>query len=125
MPNKKFVTIKARIPELHQLVTSLGVGPTGDVQQQLTMLIAANLRDFMPRESGRLVGGVNRVTDTKIRVNGPYARFLFFGLTAKGEPVKYDNVNPQGGAHWDRRMLAARGKKIAHDMQVYLRGRRR
>ena len=125
MPNKKFVTIKARIPELHQLVTSLGVGPTGDVQQQLTMLIAANLKDFMPRESGRLVGGVNRVTDTKIRVNGPYARFLFFGLTAKGVPVRYDNANPQGGAHWDRRMLAARGKKIARDMQAYLRRRRK
>ena len=125
MANKKFMTVQTTIPNSYQLMKRLGVERDGDVQDMLTDLVMENLVDFMPREAGKLVGGMRRVASNRIHVRGPYARFLFFGVTAKGDPVHYDNQNPHGGAHWDRRMVAERGKRIANELQRYVRGRKR
>lgn len=102
----------------------LGVEGDGDVQSKLNDLIFDNLKDFMPQEGGGLVGKMRKTSNTRIRVDGPYARFLFFGVTAKGAPVRYSNFNPKGEAHWDRRMVAERGAKIVSDLKRYVRRRK-
>lgn len=117
--NKKFVTVSVSFPELATVAKRLGVDRDGPVQNHLTDLVMQNLKDFMPQESGKLVSRMSKPYSSKIKVYGPYARFLFFGLTAKGEPVKYDNANPQGTSHWDRRMAAARGAAIASDLKSF------
>ena len=123
--NKRFVTINARIMDMGVLAKTLGVDRNGPIQNHYTDLIMRNLRDFMPQETGQLVAKMSRESSTRIRVDGPYARFLFFGLTKEGAPVKYDNANPLGTSHWDRRMAAARGRAIASEMSAYAIGRRR
>jgi hypothetical protein len=80
-----------------------------------------NIVDFMPRESGLLISKMSKPYSTKVKVAGPYARFLFFGLKKDGTPVNYDNDNPQGTSHWDRRMAAARGASIASQVKAYAR----
>ncbi len=122
MANKPFMTVQTTIPNLHAMMRKLGVERDGRVQSRLNDLIFDNLKDFMPRESGELESKMHKRSSTRIRVEGPYARFLFFGVTAKGEPVRYDNANPKGGSHWDRRMVAERGKRIVSDMNRYVRG---
>lgn len=122
MANKKFMTVETTLPDAYQAMRRLGVERDGRVQSHLTDLIMRNLADFMPRESGRLIGKMRKLSSTRIRVDGPYARFLFFGKTAKGAPVRYRNANPQGGAHWDRRMMADRGAAIAAEMTRFVRG---
>lgn len=124
MANKRFMTVQTTIPRSYQLMKNLGVESDGEVQSKLNDLIFDNLKDFMPQESGRLVGKMRKISSTRIRVDGPYARFLFFGVTAKGAPVRYTNFNPQGGAHWDRRMVAERGAKIVSDLKRYVRRRK-
>lgn len=121
--NKRFVTCNVRVMELGTLAKTLGVDKRGRVQTYLTDLVMRNLADFMPRESGRLVGSMRKASETRIRVQSPYARFLFFGLTKDKEPVRYDNLNPQGASHWDRRMAAARGRSIARQVSIYAIGR--
>jgi hypothetical protein len=125
MANKPFMTVQTTIPDSYQLMRKLGVHRDGAVQLKLTDLVLENLPDFMPVEHGDLVAGTHRQSPTRVRVEGPYARFLFFGVTAKGKPVHYDNLNPKGGAHWDRRMVAERGAKIVAELQRYARRRRR
>jgi hypothetical protein len=125
MANKPFMTVQTTIPDSYQLMRKLGVHKDGAVQIKLNELIAENLKDFMPHETGTLVSKMSMPRPTRIRVDGPYARFLFFGVTAKGMPVRYDNLNPKGGAHWDRRMVAERGAKIVAELQRYARRRRR
>ena len=122
--NKRFCTVNVRIMDMGVLAKTLGVDRDGDIQSHYTDLVMRNLIDFMPRESGALVGTVHRRSKLRIGVDSKYARFLFFGLTAKGVPVHYDNQNPQGTSHWDRRMAAARGRAIAREMNVYAIGRR-
>ena len=119
--NKKFVTVKTSFSELQFVAQKLGVDRDGPVQNYLTDLFMQNLRDFMPRESGLLVSRMSKPYSTKVRVDGPYARFLFFGLKKDGTPVQYDNNNPQGTSHWDRRMAAARGASIAGQVKAYAR----
>lgn len=124
MANKPFMTVQTAIPNSYQLMKNLGVERDGAVQERLTDLIVDNLKDFMPRESGELIGKMRKVGSDRIRVDGPYARFLFFGVRASGLPVRYDNLNPQGGAHWDRRMVAERGSQIVAELQRYVRSRK-
>ena len=123
MANKPFMTVETVIPNSYQIMRKLGVERDGAVQERLTDLIVDNLKDFMPRESGELIGKMRKVGSDRIRVDGPYARFLFFGVRASGLPVRYDNLNPQGGAHWDRRMVAERGEQIVAELQRYVRSR--
>lgn len=123
MANKPFMTVETAIPNSYQIMRKLGVERDGAVQERLTDLIVDNLKDFMPRESGELIGKMRKVGSDRIRVDGPYARFLFFGVRASGLPVRYDNLNPQGGAHWDRRMVAERGEQIVAELQRYVRSR--
>lgn len=124
MANKPFMTVETAIPNSYQIMRKLGVERDGAVQERLTDLIVDNLKDFMPRESGELIGKMRKVGSDRIRVDGPYARFLFFGVRASGLPVRYDNLNPQGGAHWDRRMVAERGSQIVAELQRYVRSRK-
>lgn len=124
MANKRFMTVETAIPGSFQIMRKLGVERDGDVQDKLNDLVANNLRDYMPQESGRLVGSMRKLASDRIRVDTPYARFLFFGVTARGDPVHYENLNPQGAAHWDRRMVAERGAKIITELQRYVRSRR-
>lgn len=121
MANKKFVTVEVSFREMSTIVKDLGVDRDGPVQNHLTDLVMRNLPDFMPRESGLLISKMGKPYSSKIRIAGPYARFLFFGLKASGEPVRYDNLNPQGTSHWDRRMAAARGAAITADLKRFAR----
>lgn len=124
MANKRFMTVETTIPNSYQLMRKLGVDKDGAVQDRLTDLVMENLKDYMPRESGELIGKMRKIGSDRIRVEGPYARFLFFGVRASGLPVKYDNLNPRGEAHWDRRMVADRGRRIVADLRRFVRGRR-
>ncbi len=119
--NKKFCTVGVAFNELQFVAKKLGVDRDGPVQKHLTELVMQALPDFMPRESGLLVSKMSKPYSSKIRVAGPYARFLFFGLKKDGTPVDYSNLNPQGTSHWDRRMAAARGASIASQVKSYAR----
>ena len=112
--------VKVQFPTFPQAALKLGVDKRGKVQRKVTKEVMKNLPDFMPRESGELIEGMGMVTWSKIRVTSPYARFLFFGKTDKGKAVKYSRErNPNAGPHWDRRMVAARGKAIMAKIRRY------
>jgi hypothetical protein len=119
--NKKFCTVNVAFNDLQFVAKKLGVNRDGPVQNYLTDLVMQALPDFMPRESGLLISKMSKPYSSKIRISGPYARFLFFGLHKDGTPVQYDNDNPQGTSHWDRRMAAARGASIASQVKSYAR----
>ncbi len=119
--NKKFCTVTVQFNDLQFVARKLGVNRDGPVQNHLTDLVMQALPDFMPRESGLLISKMSKPYSSKIRISGPYARFLFFGLKKDGTPVNYDNDNPQGTSHWDRRMAASRGASIASQVKSYAR----
>ena len=121
---KKFFTVNAELPSAYEVAKKLGVDKDGDVQDFVTDEVMRNLPDFMPRDSGTLIGSMYKPRRNLVRVSTPYARFLFFGLTKSGNPVDYSKQkNPNGGPHWDRRLAAARGEAIADNVKRYIKGR--
>lgn len=122
--NRRFCTVSVTMPDVLAVMKILGVDGDGRIQARYTDLVMQNLPDFMPRESGTLIGRIYKRSNTKIVVGARYARFLFFGLKKDGTPVNYDNANPQGTSHWDRRLAAARGRAIAREVAMYAAGGR-
>ena len=105
--------ILVEFPASQKVIKKLGTDKSGEVQKYVTEQVMANLPDFMPRESGQLIAGMTKKDDWHVHIAGPYARFLFFGKTAAGQPVDYSKQqNPNAGPNWDRRMVAERGAAI-------------
>lgn len=118
---KKTTFVKVAFPTMPQAALKLGIDKRGKVQNLVTDEVMRNLPDFMPRKDGRLVASMAKVAPDRIRVSSVYARFLFFGKTKMGKPVKYSrDKNPNAGPHWDRRMVADRGKSITNKVKRYL-----
>lgn len=112
--------MSVRFPTMPQAVLKLGVDAKGRVQQFATNEVAKNLPDFMPRETGTLIDSMRITAPNRIRVQTPYARFLFFGKTKKGADVDYSKQrNPHGGPNWDKRMVAERGRAITAKIQRF------
>jgi len=106
-----FVNVK--FPTMPEAALKLGVDRKGRVQKLVTDEVYKNLPDFMPRGTGRLISSMSVIAADRIRVASVYARFLFFGKTRTHRPVNYSkDKNPKAGPHWDRRMVAERGKAI-------------
>ena len=105
--------VYVKFPTFPQAALKLGVDKKGRVQNYVTDEVMRNLPDFMPKKGGTLIGSMSKPFPDMIRVSTVYARFLFFGKTRTGKPVNYSREkNPNAGAHWDRRMVAERGKAI-------------
>lgn len=114
MARKRKLVVKVGFPTMPQAALKLGVDKRGRVQNLVTDEAMKNLPDFMPLGEGRLIGSMSKVGADRIRVSSIYARFLFFGKTRTGMPVNYSrDKSPNAGPHWDRRMVAARGKAMA------------
>lgn len=119
------LVIKTKFPTFPQAALKLGVDEQGRVQRFVTKEVMRNLKDFMPLKDGNLIASMSAPFPNKIRVSSVYARFLFFGKTRTGMPVNYSrDKNPNAGAHWDRRMVAARGEAITEKVRRYAGVRR-
>ena len=150
MGRKFAMRVKVSFPTMPQAIAKLGVSKNGDVQEMLNDEIFRNLPDFMPKKSGNLIASMSKPSPTRIRVSSPYARFQFFGvkMSAPGqgpfpvgdgefrfrkgakprktdEPLDYSHSgNRLAGPHWDRRMVAARGKAIVAKLNKYVKHRK-
>lgn len=110
--------VSVRFPTMPQAALKLGVNAKGRVQNLVTDEVMKNLPDFMPKQSGELIASMEKTQPNRIRVTTPYARFLFFGKTRSGKNVQYSrDENPGAGPHWDRRMVAERGRAITEKVQ--------
>lgn len=135
--------IAVNLQPVNRIVTRLGVRPTGDVQQQLTLNVNRRITKYMPFRSGALATKHKYIkSPTEIEVVAPYARFQYYGMVMvdtqtgspwakKGHikaltdtPLTYDTTkHPQAGPFWDRRLMAAEGDVIARELQAYVNRR--
>lgn len=122
MAKKAPVSIKlnARIPTGAQAAHTLGVDKNGDVQNYATDVIRKNIVDFMPYRTGRLTASTLKESPTRLKVDQPYAVFMYFGKTRTGKPINYNTlIHPHAGAFWVTRMIAERGAQIAKQIRGY------
>lgn len=131
--------IKVEMKPINTIVTRLGVGSTGDVQNQVTHIINHRMTQYMPYLTGVMSTKLKFVkSPTEIEVLGPYARFQYYGKLMLGieshsawakkneikketdVPLKYTKTNPLAGPKYDQRMMAAEGEQIRAEIQAYV-----
>ncbi len=139
----KIEKIKVDMSPMNTVLTRLGVTPVGDVQKQVTKIVAHRITRYMPFRNGVLSTKLKFIkSPTEIEVLGPYAHFQYegkawiypptgstwapkYGMKAKTDRnLTYDlSKNPEAGAHWDRRLVAAEGAAMQQDLQEYVNRR--
>ena len=127
--------IKLQMNPINQIIEDKGLAPNGVVQNHLTFEVNRRIGRYMPHLTGVLEHQLKRViSGTQIKIEGPYARYQYYGGAMEGKPPKHltgmpleytKTFNTEAGPFWDRRMMAAEGAQIAADLQEFVRLRRR
>lgn len=106
--------MKTKIPKAAKLVKNVGADERGRVQKLVTEEVFKRIGKYMPRRTGALEETKTSIASpSRIMTKGPYARYVFFGVTKSGKPMRYTKAgNPLAGPHWDRRMVRAEGRSV-------------
>ena len=134
-----------------QIIKAKGLDENGDVQKFLINTVNNRIGRYMPASSATAVLATKKkfiAGPTQIVVQGPYARYQYYGKvmvnakTGKGpmnipgvglrykkgtvlketdRPLDYDTTfHKDAGPFWDRALMAAEGKAIEADVQAYI-----
>lgn len=119
--------IKVEMKPVGAILARLGIDKNGRVQRFLTETVNRRITRYMPFRTGVLATKLKFVSSpTEITVNGPYARYQYYGKVMVGKPPKqvtdtdlvYDKTkHPSAGPFWDRRLMAAERDAIVQDVQ--------
>lgn len=125
--------VKVQSKPVQEILRRHGLDKDGDVQRFHTMNIDRHIGKFMPHLTGTLETKLKHVSDsTEITVFGPYAKYQYHGMAMAGPPPKVltdkpleytKDFNPLAGPYWDRALIAAEGKAMEADVQLYIRRR--
>lgn len=118
--------VKLEMRPAQRIVKRLGLSEDGAVQQWWTHEVHRRMLRYMPYRTGTTSGKLTyQSSKTELETAAPYARKLYNGVSASGRPIHYTRShNPEAGPFWDRRLMAAEGKRMAKDLQRYIRTRR-
>lgn len=129
--------IKVEMKPVGAILARLGIDKNGRVQRFLTETVNRRITRYMPFRTGVLATKLKFVSSpTEITVNGPYARYQYYGklwvdhITGSAfspkhgwkvptnTPLNYDKFqNSRAGPFWDRRLMAAERDAIVQDVQ--------
>lgn len=123
--------VKLEMKPIATILARLGIDKNGRVQRFLTETVNRRITRYMPFRTGVLATKLKFVSSpTEITVNGPYARYQYYGKVMVGKPPKqvtdidlnYDKTkHPNAGPFWDRRMMAAEKDVIVREVQAYVK----
>lgn len=124
--------VKLELPSADELIKRLGVDPQGEVQTHFTGEVLKRIGKYMPHLTGVLETKKTHIkNDTEIETLGPYAQYLFHGVTMEGrvpmkatsKPLNYTKTfNPMAGPFWDRSLVANEGAAITANLQEFIDG---
>lgn len=118
--------VKVEMKPIATILARLGIDKNGRVQRFLTETVNKRITRYMPYRAGVLSSKLKFVSSpTEITVNGPYARYQYYGKVMVGKPPKqvtdtdlnYDKFqNSRAGPFWDRRLMAAEKDVILREV---------
>lgn len=118
--------VKLEMKPIATILARLGIDKNGRVQRFLTETVNRRITRYMPFRTGVLATKLKFVSSpTEITVNGPYARYQYYGKVMVGKPPKqvtdtdltYGKTKyPSAGPFWDRRLMAAEKDVILREV---------
>lgn len=122
--------IELKMNPVNQILQAKGLDSNGDVQKYLTHEINRRIGRYMPHLTGVLETKLKHVvSSTRIKIDGPYAGYQYYGVVMVGNPPKIPTgrslnytktFNPKAGPFWDRRLMQDEGKQVLADLQKYI-----
>lgn len=82
----------------------LGMGPGGALERRLAERVRAACEPYVPKRTGRLIASA-RAEGGAVRYTAPYARSVYYGVSASGKEMTYSGA-PMRGRLWLERMKA-------------------
>lgn len=103
----------------------LGVENGGPIQAFFTAECAKAMDKYVPFDEGNLAGTViengeptSNVGTSTIIYTQPYARYVYYGISKKGKPLKYHtDKHKLATSYWDQHMWTAHGDDIIKRVQ--------
>jgi len=107
------IRVKVNMKPAERILEAHGLGKSGEVQRFVTSCIDRRITRYMPYRHGALSTKLKSiVSPTKIRIEGPYAAYQYYGKVMVGPPPKrvtdkdlqYTKTekNPLAGPFWER-----------------------
>lgn len=114
------IKVKADINFLAEIKNKLQ--PNGEVHKYLNEQALQRMGKYVPKDTGNLIASGKVNGDNKIVYDTPYAQKMYYGISSKGKPIKF-NGGPQRGSYWDKKMLAAEGEELTADLSRFVNGK--
>lgn len=144
------IKIRLEMNPISQIIKAKGLDENGDVQKFLINTVNNRISRYMPASASAVLSTKKKFigSPTQIVVQGPYARYQYYGnvmvnaKTGKGpmnipgvglrykkgtvlketdRPLNYDTTyHKDAGPFWDRALMAAEGKAIEAEVQNYI-----
>ena len=122
--------IKLKMDPVNQIIEKKGLASNGDVQKYFTFEVNRRIGRYMPHLTGVLETKLKRVVSgNSIKIEGPYARYQYYGVVMEGAPPKHltdrplnytTTFNTEAGPFWDRRLMQNEGSQIAANLQKFI-----
>ena len=122
--------MRVKLKPTNMIVLNLGLEPNGRVQRFFTNTCALHIDKYVPFDTGALAetsvlegGAINKrnVHDNYIVYNQPYARYVYYGISRSGKPMKYHkDKHLLAGKEWDKRMWSAEKGQITREVQKFV-----
>jgi hypothetical protein len=116
--------IEVKMDSPSKIVKRIGLDQDGKIQKFWTATVLRRIQRYMPYRTGetiKLTIAQTNINKPEIVTDTPYARMLYYGVSAKGRPLNYTKTkNPKAGPYWDRALTAAEMPAMAKELQSYI-----
>lgn len=104
-----------------QILAARGLGDSHEAQRALAEAAATLAEPYTPRDTGALASP--EVQEDRLVYGAPYAAYQYYGVSASGKALVYQNDTGQRGAYWIARMLEAERESLLAAVQQRTGGR--
>lgn len=106
------ITFTMKAPE--SIIAQRGLKQGGAVQRVIDSEVLKRSEPYIPKKSGALIASgrsATKIGSGCICYDAPYAAYQYYGVSAKGNPIKYNGA-PMRGSYWFERMKAVHINEI-------------
>lgn len=107
--------------DAENILAARGLGSSLEAQRALAEAAATLAEPYTPRDTGALASP--EVRDDGLAYGVPYAAYQYYGVSAAGKSLVYQNDTGQRGAYWIARMAESERERLLAAVQTRTGGR--
>lgn len=110
------------LPNGSDLIEQFGLEPYGRIQEAVDKAIVKYSEPYTPMDTGRTRDSVDAsIGSGVLYYPGPYAHYIWEGVSKNGKPLIYQKKNPHAGPHWVERAMADHLQDVCREAEKELR----